>query len=107
MVRRFAGTAGRFRYRTVEVVSFESDAITFEHLRGPFFECRERFDVVAICDHSTVIHSEYFRLRGGLWLWPLARVAVRPTFERHVRDHLEQLGFELAGEEELITDRDG
>lgn len=98
VVRRFAGTAGPFRYRTVEVVSFESDAITFEHLRGPFSECHERFQLGPTGDGCRLVHSGHFRLRGGLWLWPLARFGIRPAFERHVRDHVEQLGSELTGD---------
>jgi hypothetical protein len=47
LVRRFEGTAGRFSYRTVELVTFEPDAVTFEHLAGPFRSCHERFDLSA------------------------------------------------------------
>lgn len=96
VVRRFAGTAGRFRYRTVEIVSFEDDAVTFEHLRGPFAECRERFQLTPEGAGTRLTHSGSFRLRGGLWLWPLALWGIRPAFEHHVRHHLDQMSVELA-----------
>jgi hypothetical protein len=42
-VPSIAGSAGRFSYRTVELVVFESDAITFAYLSGPFLRCHEWF----------------------------------------------------------------
>lgn len=96
VVRRFAGTAGRFLYQTVEIVSFQDDAVTFEHLRGPFAECREHSRLAPAGAGTRLTHSGSFRLRGGLWLWPLALCGVRPAFEHHVRHHLDQMSVELA-----------
>ena len=103
VVRRFSGDAGRFRYRTVEVVSFAPTSITFEHLRGPFATCRERFDA-SPCGAGTVLtHSGTFALRGGLFTWPLARTAVKRAFEHHVREHMQSLVGE-AGAHELSAE---
>jgi len=97
VVRRFEGTAGRFSYRTVELVSFEPEAVTFEHLAGPFRSCHERFDIRATDHGSTVTHSGTYQLRGGLWTAPLAFGPVKRAFEQHVVDHLGQLSDELSG----------
>lgn len=96
VVRRFSGRAGRLTYATVEIVGFEADAITFEHLRGPFAACHERFDLTSTATGSRVTHSGTFTLRGGLWTWPFAVLVVRRAFERHVREHLVGLRGELA-----------
>ncbi len=96
VVRRFHGRAGRFRFHTVEVVTFGPSWITFEHLAGPFARCSERFDLVHDSIATTrVVHSGSFALRGGLWTWPLARGAVKSAFERLVHDHLIVLGEEF------------
>lgn len=97
LVRRFSGQAGPFPYRTVEVVTFEADGITFEHLSGPFSFCHERFALEPIAAGTRVIHTGSFRLRGGIWTAPLALTAVRRAFEAHVREHLLELG-ELLGD---------
>lgn len=96
VVRRFSGRAGRFTYSTVEIVGFEADAITFEHLRGPFAACSERFELTPTPTGSRLTHRGRFSLRGGLWTWPLAVLLVRSAFEQHVRDHLVELRKELA-----------
>jgi hypothetical protein len=103
VVRRFSGEAGRFRYDTVEVVSFEPMSITFEHLRGPFSRCRERFDAAPHGGGTTLTHSGSFALRGGLFTWPLACTAVKRAFERHVREHMQLLVGE-AGAHELVVE---
>lgn len=97
LVRRFEGTAGRFTYQTVELVRFEPEAVTFEHLSGPFLSCDERFDVRATDGGSAVTHSGTFRLRGGLWTAALALGPVKRAFEEHVRSHLNELADELGG----------
>ncbi|HYZ98259.1 MAG TPA: hypothetical protein VE575_05870 [Acidimicrobiales bacterium] len=92
VVARFAGEAGIFRYRTVELVAFRSDAVTFEHLDGPFRECHERFRVEPAPDGGSVVtHEGTFTMRMGLAGWLLGVVAVRPTFERHVAAHMASL----------------
>ncbi len=96
-VCRFDGRAGVFPYHTIEVVTFELEAVTFEHLRGPFASCHERFDLSRTGGGSVLTHSGTFRLRGGLWTWPLAVGPVKRAFEHHVRTHLEQLRDEPGG----------
>ena len=91
IVARFAGEAGMFRYHTVELVSFLPDAVTFEHLRGPFNECRERFHVTPRAGGGSVVtHDRTFTMRLGLLGWLLGVTVVRPTFERHVAAHMAQ-----------------
>ena len=96
IVRRFAGSAGRFTYRTTELVTFESHGVTFEHLAGPFKTCHERFDLVNVGSGSTITHSGSFQLRGGIWTAPLALVPVKSAFEAHVLSHFEAMAAELS-----------
>lgn len=96
LVRRFAGSEGKFTFNTVEVVRYEDAAITFEHLAGPFAECNERFDFQATPSGTMLTHSGSFRLRGGLWTAPLAIGPVKKAFEAHVRGHFENLAAEFA-----------
>ena len=96
LVRRFAGSEGKFTFNTVEVVRYEKAAITFEHLAGPFAECNERFDFEATPSGTTLTHSGHFRLRGGLWTAPLAVGPVKKAFESHVRGHFENLAADFA-----------
>jgi hypothetical protein len=95
VVRRFEGTEGRFSYRTVELVTFEPDAVTFEQLAGPFQSCHERFDLSATNTGSTVTHTGTFQLRGGIWTAALAVGPVKHAFEHHVQTHLQALSAEL------------
>jgi len=94
MVRRFSGSEGRFSYKTVEVVRFFDDAVTFEHLAGPFAECNERFQFTEIPAGTQLTHSGYFRLRGGLWTLPLAAGPVKKAFEKHVNGHFQNMANE-------------
>ena len=96
LVRRFHGQAGRFRYDTVEIVTFGPSSITFEHLAGPFARCAELFEFARGTTGTSVSHSGTYALRGGLWTWPLSRTAVKQAFERHVHEHLTSLRDELA-----------
>lgn len=101
VVCRFSGRAGPFRYATVEVVTFEPSAITFEHLRGPFAACHERFDLTRTDTGTRLVHTGTCQRldvfpAGGLWTWPFARLVVRGTFERHVREHLHSMREHLA-----------
>ena len=91
VVRRFAGRAGLFPYRTVELVTFEDDSITFEHLAGLFRHCHERFQLSATVSGTRLTHTGNFVLRGGLWTALLALGPVRSAFEAHVHHHLRQL----------------
>ncbi len=94
VVRRFSGQAGHFRYSTVEVVTFGPTWLTFEHLKGPFKSCNERFEAAPTSDGAQLTHTGTFALRGGLLTWPLARTAVKRSFEQHVRDHMQALRLE-------------
>ncbi len=96
IVRRFHGQAGRFRYDTVEIVTFGPSSITFEHLVGPFARCAELFEFARGTTGTSVSHSGTYALRGGLWTWPLARSAVKSAFERHVHEHLTSLRDDVA-----------
>lgn len=96
IVRRFHGQAGRFRYDTIEIVTFGPSSITFEHLAGPFARCAELFEFGRGTTGTSVSHSGTYALRGGLWTWPLARTAVKSAFERHVHEHLTTLRDDLA-----------
>lgn len=91
LVRRFAGTEGRFKFETVELVRYEEHAITFEHLAGPFSACSERFDFAPSSAGTLLTHSGSFRLRGGLWTAWLAFGPVKKAFETHVRGHFDEL----------------
>lgn len=96
LVRRFAGAEGPFRFKTVELVRYEENAITFEHLAGPFAECNERFEFAATASGTLLTHSGAFRLRGGLWTAALAIGPVKKAFESHVRRHFQDLVDEHA-----------
>ena len=91
MVRRFSGSEGKLSYKTVEVVRFENDAVTFEHIAGPFAECNERFQLTEIPGGTRLTHTGYFRLRGGLWTAPLAVGPVKKAFENHVNGHFQTM----------------
>lgn len=96
LVRRFSGKEGPYSFRTVELVTWETNAITFEHLTGPFTECHERFEVTACTTGAQVTHTGSFRLRGGLWTALLAVGPAKHAFEVHVHRHLDALATELA-----------
>jgi hypothetical protein len=96
IVRRFAGRAGPFPYRTVELVTFEDDAITFEHLAGPFRHCHERFQLSTTPSGTRLTHTGHFVLRGGLWTALLALGPVKSAFEAHVHHHLRELPARLS-----------
>jgi len=89
VVARFTGKAGTFRYETVELIGFEADRVTFEHLQGPFRQCHERFRVTPTSGGGSVVtHEENFTMRLGLIGWLLGVMVVRPTFEHHVAAHM-------------------
>lgn len=91
-VVRFSGRAGPFRYRTVEAVHFSGTTATFEHLNGPFDQCRETIRVGPGERAGTeVTHDGELVMRGGLIGWCFGIAVVRPLFERHVADHLRAL----------------
>lgn len=79
----------------MELVKWETDAITFEHLAGPFTECHERFEVTPCSTGTQVTHTGSFRLRGGLWTALLAIGPVKRAFEANVHRHLDALATEL------------
>lgn len=89
VVARFVRRARWFPYRTVEKVAFRPDEVTFDHLRGPFHRCTERFRVEPAPDGGSVVtHEGSFVMRGGLPGWLLGVVVVRRAFEDHVAAHL-------------------
>ena len=104
LVRRFSGRAGPYSYRTVELVTFEPESITFEHLRGPFVTCHERFELSRTSLGARLTHSGSFRVRGGLWTLALAAGPIRRAFEEHVGEHLEHLRAELTRVARPLTD---
>ena len=91
LVRRFAGTEGQFSFKTIELVQYEDDAVTFEHLAGPFAECQERFQLTPIDGGTRLTHTGHFRLRGGLWTLVLAVGPAKKAFENHVNGHFQTL----------------
>jgi hypothetical protein len=103
LVRRFAGTEGPFKFKTVEVVRYEDYAITFEHLAGPFYECNERFEFEATPSGTLLTHTGSFRLRGGLWTAGFAIGPVKKAFESHVHGHFQNLASELSATEPSPT----
>lgn len=96
LVRRFAGAEGPFKFKTVEVVRYEDDAISFEHLAGPFYECNERFEFAPTPSGTLLTHTGSFRLRGGLWTAALAIGPVKKAFESHVHGHFQNLANEVS-----------
>lgn len=98
VVRRFAGSAGPFRYATIELLTFDDGGISFEHLQGPFAACRECFDLLPAQPGALLVHSGSFSLRGGLWGWLLGIAVVRPAFDSHVREHMLELRAQFAAE---------
>jgi hypothetical protein len=88
-VARFDGRAGIFRYDTVELIHFSDQGVTFEHLRGPFLSCIERFEFVPLADHAYVLeHRGTFVMRGGLLGWLFGVLAIRGVFDRLVASHM-------------------
>lgn len=98
IVRRFAGSAGRFEFATVELLEFDDDGISFQHLRGPFAACRERFDLRASEQGSLLIHTGTFSMKGGAWSWLFGVAFVKPAFDAHVRQHMLDLQQEFAAD---------
>lgn len=92
LVATFAGQAGAFRYRTVELIRFSDRRVTFEHLSGPFRTAEESFDLVNLPDGSPALeHRGQFVMRFGLLGWIFGRVVVRRMFEDLVASHMAQL----------------
>lgn len=91
VVARFEGTAGPLPYRTVEVVRFSTDEITFEHLRGPFIHCEEAFQLETSEHGTAVTHVGTFTMRGGLVGWIAGRLWIRRLFEQHVAAELTRM----------------
>lgn len=89
VVAAFAGTAGSFRYETVELIRFFDHAVTFEHLRGPFRRCDEVFVFLSVpggghaCEHRGT-----FVMRGGILGWLFGILVVRSIFDRQVAHHM-------------------
>ena len=89
IVARFGGAAGPFAFRTVELIRFGENEVTYEHLGGTFLACHERFLLRPDGDSATRIeHVGVFKLRGGLFGWALGRLVVKRLFEDHVTREL-------------------
>jgi hypothetical protein len=89
-VARFEGRAGFFRYETVELIRFSDQGVTFEHLRGPFRSCIERFNFVPLADGAYAFeHRGTFVMRGGLLGWLFGVLVIRGVFDRLVATHMQ------------------
>ncbi len=90
VVARFEGRAGIFRYETVELIRFSDQGVTFEHLRGPFRSCVERFEFVPLADGAYALeHRGTFVMRGGLLGWLFGVLVIRGVFDRLVASHMQ------------------
>jgi len=90
VVARFEGRAGIFRYETVELIRFSDQGVTFEHLRGPFRSCIERFEFVLLADGAYALeHRGTFVMRGGLLGWLFGILVIRGAFDRLVASHMQ------------------
>lgn len=89
MVSRFSGTAGRFRWNTVELVRFRPERIEFEHLGGTFRGTIERFALAPVEGGTEVSHTGTLRMPGGLLGWAVGLVFARRAFEEHVAEHMD------------------
>jgi hypothetical protein len=89
-VARFEGRAGFFRYETVELICFSDQGVTFEHLRGPFRSCIERFNFVPLADGAYAFeHRGTFVMCGGLLGWLFGVLVIRGVFDRLVATHMQ------------------
>jgi hypothetical protein len=89
-VARFEGWAGFFRYETVELIRFSDQGVTFEHLRGPFRSCIERFSFMPLADGAYALeHRGTFVMRGGLLGWLFGILVIRGAFDRLVATHMQ------------------
>ena len=89
-VAQFEGRAGIFRYETVELIRFSDQGVTFEHLRGPFRSCIERFEFVPLADGAYALeHRGTFVMRGGLLGWLFGVLVIRGAFDRLVATHMQ------------------
>jgi hypothetical protein len=89
-VARFEDRAGIFRYETVELIRFSDQGVTFEHLRGPFRSCIERFEFVLLVDGAYAFeHRGTFVMRGGLLGWLFGVLVIRGVFDRLVASHMQ------------------
>ena len=89
-VARFEGRAGIFHYETVELIRFSDQGVMFEHLRGPFRSCIERFEFVPLADGAYALeHRGTFVMRGGLLGWLFGVLVIRGVFDRLVATHMQ------------------
>ncbi len=90
VVAQFEGRAGIFRYETVELIRFSDQEVTFEHLRGPFRSCIERFEFVPQADGAYVLeHQGTFVMGGGSLGWLFGILVIRGVFDRLVATHMQ------------------
>ncbi|MDE3076006.1 MAG: hypothetical protein KGJ86_11310 [Chloroflexota bacterium] len=87
VLARFTGKAGPFSYQTAEVVSRLPDGMSFEHVGGTFYACRETFTVRDVgAGRTRIDHAGTFTMRGGLAGWLLGMLVVRRLFQDHVTE---------------------
>src|SRR2546425_9788761 len=80
------GTAWKSNHNVVLILS--DQGVTFEHLRGPFQSCVERFEFVPLADGAYEFeHQGTFVMRGGSLGWLFGILVIRGVFDRHVAKH--------------------
>jgi hypothetical protein len=96
VVARFSGRVGPYRGHTVEVVRFEVDSLTFEHLAGPFRACHEIFAVRPDTDDTAIVeHRGWLVMKFGPLGWLAGLLLARPAFDRVIARELQGLADRL------------
>ena len=93
MIVEFTTRAGPFTYTTLERVTLDPPhRISFEHLKGPLHYAREEFILNDVDGDTELVHSgEFVWRRLPLVGWLGGILYTRPTFERTLRKHMEQI----------------
>ena len=93
LIAEFKTRAGPFSYTTIEQVTLEPpDRIIFKHLKGPLHYAWEEFVFNDVDGDTELIHNGEF-----IWHWfPLIGwlsgiLYTRPTFERAVARHMQEI----------------
>ncbi len=69
--------------------------MTFEHLRGPFQSCVERFEFVPLADGGYALeHQGTFVMRGGWLGWLFGILVIRRVFDHLVATHMQKASGE-------------
>ena len=93
LIVEFKTRAGPFTYTTLEQVALEPPhRISFEHLKGPLHYAREEFVLNDVDGDTELVHrGEFIWRRLPLVGWLGGILYTRPTFERTLRKHMEQI----------------